>query len=113
MRLVSALSRLLAMLAVVGLLVGTFAGSATALPADAGVTMVVADGMPPCDEQTPDCRDMKDCPSAVLCVAKSPQNFSGGALIVARLAIKSVMAPTNQRAGNSLAVPPLARPPEA
>ena len=114
MKLLSALSRLLTMLALVGLVIGT------AVPASAGpmggsaVPMAMSDCMPPCDDTESACGDMmKSCPSQTVCVAKCPQATLATESSSFPLVANVVDAVRDYLGGRSLAIAPPARPPKA
>lgn len=112
----SALSRLLAILAVVSLVTGGTAGSGKAAPVNnMTVMMVTSDAeMTPCGQsQPPDCGDMSACPFAVVCIAKCPLNVPSLAMI--RRVLPGI-APVVQREElqrSSVASSPLDHPPKA
>jgi hypothetical protein len=106
-----AISRILAIFAVVGLVLAPVGTAVAADPGPGSKIMVMLDDMPPCDEQPPDCVAMKDCPWL------SPSYGSGHLFAPASSA--QVFPP---RAGKSftichdmtrdgLTLPPPARPP--
>lgn len=112
MRFVALLSRLLTVLAIVGMVMG----AATA-PVGAGSgdmpPMAMAGDMPDCTEKAGDCGDTKSCPYMVVCAAKLSQNLPAMAPVEVPLALALSIAPHNDRVGESRAIPPLPRPPEA
>src|SRR5829696_109941 len=111
MRFLVALSRLLSILAVVGLVMG-----ASTAPASAGLGgmpgMTMSGEMPDCERKAPDCSD-KTCPFMVVCLAKIAQTFRAIAPLVFPLSLAIVIAPRHDRMGESWAIAPLPRPPEA
>ena len=112
MRFLVALSRLLTILAVVGLVMG-----AAIAPFGAGVGgdpgMAMSDEMPDCEGKARDCGDMKSCPFMIVCLAKIAQNVPTLDLLVSPLSLALVIAPREDRMGKSRAIAPLPRPPEA
>ena len=113
MRFWSILPRALATLAVVGLLLNGFAAPVAAKSVGAPATMAMADGMPPCDENAPDCGDMTSCAFMVVCVAKRPQGLPTASSFVERDPLMAVNVSANELLRPSLAIPPLPRPPQA
>lgn len=113
MRFLSILPRALAILAVIGLVLGGAAAPAAAGPAGVPAMAAMADGMAPCDDQAPDCGDMTGCPFMVGCVAKSPQSLPDPVLVKAPQAFLPVVAPRDSWDGAGLTIAPPARPPKA
>lgn len=114
MKLLSALSRLLTMLALVGLVMGA------AVPAMAGpvggsaAAMAMPDGMPPCDDTDSECGDMmKSCPFQTVCFAKCPQATLAAESIPFPVVANAVDAVRNYPGRRSIAIAPPARPPKA
>ncbi len=114
MKLLSALSRLLTMLAVVGLVIGA-AVPASAIPmGGSAVSMAMPDGMPPCDDTESACGDMmKSCPLQTVCAGKSPQATLSAGYVRLPLFANAVDAVRDYFGGRSLAIAPPARPPKA
>ena len=112
MRFLVALSRLLTILAVVGLVMG----AATA-PVSAAVSgapgMAMSDEMPDCEGKAPDCDDMKSCPFMIVCLAKIAQNVPTLDQLATPLSLALVIASRDDGMGESRAISPLPRPPEA
>lgn len=110
----SVLSRLLMILAVVGLVTGAFAGPGAAGPMS-GMSIAMSDGeMPPCEQPAPaDCGDMKACPFAVVCVAKYPQNVPTAASILRCPSMAAAARPRDDAQGSSITLVPLGHPPKA
>lgn len=112
MRLLVALTRLLTILAVVGLVMG----AATA-PVGAGsggkAAMAMTGDMPDCAGSSADCDDAAACPFMVVCVGKAAQSLPVTAAVQAPLALALVIALRNDPDRASRAIPPLPRPPEA
>lgn len=112
MRLLAFLSRLLTILAVVGFVMG--AATAPVAAGSGGMpSMAMSGDMPDCAEKTGDCDDMKSCPFMVVCVGKLSQSLPAVAPVDAPLAVTLAIVPRNDRVGESRAIPPLPRPPEA
>ncbi len=112
MQLLSALSRLLTILSIVGLVIGG------AAPAAAGpmstLVMTMAEGMPPCDDMAPDCGGMmKSCPFQIVCAAKCPQATLAAATIPFPSVRRAADMPGDFRGVSSLTHAPPARPPKA
>lgn len=114
MKLLSALSRLLTMLALVGLVIGA-AVPASAVPmGGSAVSMTMPDGMPPCEDASAECSDMMEsCPFQTVCVAKCPQATLATESSSFPLVANVVDAVRDYRGGRSLAIAPPARPPKA
>ena len=112
MRALAILARLLTVLAVVGLVSAAFTTPAPA-GAVSGIAMAMGDGMPPCEENSPDCGDMKFCPFMVACVAKCPQNVPAIAALTTPMAVPAVLIPEQDWRTSGLAIAPPVRPPEA
>lgn len=112
MRFFAALSRMLTILAVVGLVMG----AATA-PVGAGSGampgMAMSGDMPDCAGKTADCDDTTACPFMVVCVAKLSQTLPSAAPIAAPLALALAVALRDDADRDTRAIPPLPRPPEA
>lgn len=112
MRAFAFLSRLLTVLAVVGLVMG----AATA-PAGAGSRdmplMAMSGDMQDCAEEAADCGDTKSCPYMVVCAAKLSQNLPVIVPVEMPLALTLSIVPRDDRIGESRAIPPVPRPPEA
>lgn len=117
MRLWLAMSRLLTVLAVVGLVAGAFAAPAKAVPMGGmPATSISVDGMPCCDpaqSAANDCRTMKACPFAAICAAKCPQGLVKADFDHTRLSVETLIPLRNDRQGKSLAAAPLGHPPKA
>ena len=109
MRFLVALSRLLAILAVVGLVMG-----APTAPASAGLGgtpgMAMSGEMADCERKAPDCSD-KTCPFMVGCLAKIAQTVRAIDPLVFPLSLDIVIAPRHDSMGESRAIAPLPRPP--
>lgn len=116
MQLWPAISRLLTVLAVVGLVGGAFVAPAKAGPmTDVVVTAAMAEGMECCDPPASapsDCRDMKACPFAVLCAVKCPQSLASSASVQIRLAVAAAIPVLDDRPSGEFASPPLGHPPK-
>jgi len=112
MTFLTALSRLLTILAVVGLVMGA-ANAPFGAGAGGAPGMVTSDEMPDCEGKAPDCGDMKSCPFMVACLAKITQNVPTLDPLVGPLSLALVIAPRQDRIGKSRAIAPLPRPPEA
>lgn len=111
----SALSRLLAVFAVIGLVAGVFAGPGAAGPMNSMTAMsaMSESGMPPCDQPAPaDCGDMKSCPFAVVCLAKCPQSVPPTTAILRCASHPRAALPRNDAQGSSIALRPLGHPPK-
>ena len=117
MRLWSAISRLLAVLTVVGLVAGALAPLAKAGSMSGGMASVaLSDGMTCCDppQSAPDdCRAMKGCPFTVVCAAQCiPPTFRSEFRQI-RLSVDISIPLAGDRLGDSFASPPLGHPPKA
>ncbi len=105
---------MLAILAVVGLVVGGMsAASASAGLKEPAPVVTMADDMSCCDQPPPDCSDMSACPFAVLCVAKCPQNVTAAASMVVRVALAAHHVPYLAQLGDGLPAPLPDHPPKA
>lgn len=119
MRLWSAISRLLTVLAVVGLVAGALTAPAKAggMTDGVAVTVLSTNGMPCCDppQTAPDhCRDMKACPFAALCAAPCmPQGVARAVFSEPRVWVKALAPLRNDRQSDSFASSPLGHPPKA
>jgi hypothetical protein len=111
MRLFVALSRLLTILAIAGLVMGAAIAPVTAGVGGAGIAM--SDEMPDCEGKAPDCGDTKSCPLMIVCLAKIAQNVPSLDSLVTPLSLALMIAPRHDRIGESRAIAPLPRPPEA
>ena len=113
-------SRLLAMLAVVGLIAGPFASRPSIAASEQIVAIAhdhasmndVPDGMPCCPDtqQKSDCA--KDCPFMAACSGIVFPPIASGALIVP-LTLLAVISPADEPELSGLAQGPPARPPKA
>lgn len=112
-----AISRLLTVLAVVGLVAGAFAAPATAGPVGStSASVTSADGMPCCDppQSAPDgCRTTKACPFSAICAAKCPQSLVGAVFDQPRFSVANAIPLRNDRQDESLTATPLGHPPKA
>jgi hypothetical protein len=109
-----ALSRMLAILAIVSLVVGgTSAAWARAALKEPAPVVTMADDMSCCDQPPPDCNAMKTCPFAVLCVAKCPQGVPMAGSVVVRAALGMELVPDLVQLGDGLPAPPPDHPPKA
>jgi hypothetical protein len=122
-----AITRLLAILAIVGIVVAPFAAPAVAggmaapmAMADAGADMTSMDGdmaiadmpcCPPAKPVMPDCQ--KACPLATLCLAKIVQGIMPMNAVPARFSIAQALIPGNDANPDTLAPIPPPRPPQA
>src|SRR5215207_6239976 len=98
MRFLVALSRLLTILAIVGLVMGAATAPVRAvLGGMPGMTM--SGEMPDCEGKAPDCDDMKSCPSMIVCLAKVAQNVPAIDPLVCPLYLVIVIAPRHDRIG--------------
>lgn len=113
----SAISRLLAVLAVAGLVSGAFAApvKASAMAQMAATTMASADHMDCCDPLpwAPDHADMKACPFATICTAKAQQGVLTADLSRIGLAVAITIPLLDDRPPDVLASSPLGHPPKA
>lgn len=112
MRFLVALTRLLTILAVVGVVMG----AATA-PVGAGSGsmpgMPMTSDMPDCSGDSADCDDATSCPYMVACVGKIAQVLPGVAPVEAPLSLTVAVPLRDDRERASRAIPPPPRPPEA
>src|SRR5919112_5545839 len=109
-----ALSRMLAILAIVSLVVGgASAAWASAALKEPAPVVTMADDISCCDQPPPDCSDMKACPFAVLCIAKCPQSMPTADWVVVRAALAAELVPYLAQFGDSLPAPPPDHPPKA
>jgi hypothetical protein len=121
-----AITRLLLILAIVGIVLAPFTAPAVAggmaVPmamTDTGTDMASADDMamaempccPPAKPTVPDCQ--KACPLATLCLAKLVQGILPVGAVSARLGISVALLPGNDAAPDTLAPLPPPRPPQA
>ncbi len=114
MKLLSAFSRLLTMLAIVGLVMSADVPATAGPMVGAAVSMAMPDGMPPCEDTESECGDMmKSCPSQTVCVAKCPQATLATESSLFPLVANVVDAVRHYLGGRSLAIAPPARPPKA
>lgn len=115
MRLWSAISRLLAVLAVVGLVSGALAPSAKAGSVSGVAAVAISDGMPCCDppQSGPDCRNMKACPFSAICAAQCMPGVVRSEFSHARRFVDAPIPVAGDRLGDSFASPPLGHPPKA
>lgn len=114
------ISRLLSILAIVGLLTAPMANPSNAAAMDDASTAVMTemasmpDGMPCCPDQPafPDCS--KSCLMAVLCMAKCfPGTPAASATIPTRTAVAAVKVPWDDIWQDLLPDPPPPKPPRA
>jgi hypothetical protein len=120
------ITRLLVILAIVGIVLAPFTAPAVAsgraVPmtmTDTGTDMASADDMamaempccPPAKPAVPDCQ--KGCPLATLCLAKFVQGILPVGAVSARLSIAVALLPSNDAAPDTLAPLPPPRPPQA
>lgn len=112
MRIRVALTRLLTILGVVGLVLGPASvpvgGGSAGMPA-----MAMSGDVPDCAGDMGGCDDTKSCPFVNVCVAKFTQNQSGSASIEMDLTASLRFVPRNDGEGKGRAVLPLLRPPSA
>lgn len=133
MSLWSAISRLLTVLAVLGLVAGALvapatagsmmtvgtamAGAATepAIGTAVQTAMSAADEMTCCEppRSTPDCQDGKACPFAATCATKTSQSLQAVAFVQARFATLTAIPLAHDQARDSLVLPPAGHPPKA
>lgn len=111
MRLWSVLSRLLTILAVVGLVSGAVTAPAAAGLGSSAMSMAMADGMPPCDQNTPDCGAMKACPYVSASFNPTLLGAPTASTVVVLLTSAGVLAPHDDWLKDGLALLPPARPP--
>lgn len=113
----SAISRLLAVLAVAGLVSGAFTapGKANAMADMAATAMASADHMDCCDPLpwAPDHTDMKACPFATICTAKVQQATTTTDFSRAGLPVAIATPLLDDRAPDLLTLSPLGHPPKA
>ncbi|WP_132255484.1 hypothetical protein [Methylobacterium segetis] len=120
----SAIARLFAAFAVIGLLAGAFAAPSMARavvdmsayapgPATEQTAAAMPDDMPCCDPEAsdPDCRDTKACPFAALCAAKLPVGFIAVAPATGVSARAEQMPMRQDRLRPSLGIAPQGLPP--
>ena len=112
MPLLVALSRLLTVLAVIGLVMGA-ATAPSAASTERMPAMTMSGDMPDCEGKPTDCDDMKSCPFMVVCVAKLAQVLPTVVAIKAPLSVPVRIGLRNDAEGPTRATPPLPRPPEA
>lgn len=111
-----AISRLLMVLSVVGLVAGAFASTGKASAMDemtaSGVSMTA---MPCCDapQDIPDCQDMTACPVAVVCGLKCPQPMASATVAPPRVSTVAGHFWGDDWVGDSVATRPPGRPPKA
>jgi hypothetical protein len=110
----SAISRLMTVLAVAGLVAGAWIAPAKAWPM-VDIGPVVSDGMPCCDppQESPDCQDMTLCPFAAVCAVQSSQSTPPTGFDLPPLPTKAAPVPDFDRKGDSLSSSPLGHPPKA
>lgn len=116
MRLWFAMSRLLAVLTVVGLVAGTIAPLAKAGSMSGMAAIAMSDGMTCCDppQSAPDdCRTMKGCPFTVVCAAQCIPATARGEFSQMRLAVDASIPLVGDSRGDSFVSPPLGYPPKA
>jgi hypothetical protein len=122
-----AITRLLSVLAILGLVLAPFTAPAVAggmvapaATADTGMEMAspgddtAMAGMPCCPPETPavpDCQ--KACPLATLCLAKIVQGILPVGAVSTRFSIALALMPGNDAAPDTLAPIPPPRPPQA
>lgn len=75
--------------------------------------VTMADDMSCCDQQPPDCNDIKACPFAVLCVAKCSQSVPMAGSVLVRAAHVAQHVPYLARLVDGLPAPPPDHPPKA
>jgi len=119
------IGRLLAALAVLGLLAAPLAAPALAMTMPGAVhamasessaqlhsEMVLPDGMPCCPEKAPVSDCSKDCPLMALCLLGIVLNLPAGAALLLPVGQTSLMFPPSDTALTSLGYAPPPRPPK-
>lgn len=113
--------RMLAIVAVVGLLLApmTMSSGAGAMLSGSSASMAdmtaMAGAMPCCPEGKSSVPDrQKSCPLAIVCIAKCFPNAPGtAAIVLGSLPVAAAILPGNELARDLLAEPPPSRPPRA
>lgn len=113
----TAIYRLLAVIAVAGLVAGAFAAPVRARPmADVppSVSTSVSMDMDCCDPDTanPDCNDLKGCPFAALCAAKVMTGLPSIAVAPSRPWVSLGLTLSDERTPDGLAHLPSGHPPK-
>jgi hypothetical protein len=106
-----AITRLLAILAIVGIVVAPFAAPAVAGGMAAPMAIADMPCCPPAKPVMPDCQ--KACPLATLCLAKIVQGIMPMNAVPARFSIAQALIPGNDANPDTLAPIPPPRPPQA
>lgn len=112
MRLLVALSRLLTILAVVGLVMAAATAPVSA-GSDGMAAMAMSGDMPDCAEKTGDCDADTPCPFMVACVAKLAPNLPAAVPVGVPLGLALVVPLRDDAPRASRAIPPPPRPPAA
>ncbi|MBI1866766.1 MAG: hypothetical protein HYS06_00450 [Methylocystis sp.] len=103
------MTRVLAMLAIFGLIVGSFVTPARAMAVDSPA-MTMAGDMPDCPEKkAPDCA--KDCPLAIMCLATSLPAAAISFHAAPRTASVEVLFPLDDALITGVGASPPRRPP--
>jgi hypothetical protein len=104
-----AITRVLAVLAILGLIVGSFVAPAGAKPADSAAVTMAGD-MPCCHgNKAPDCA--KGCPLAIMCFTASLSAGAAPAIAAPRLVSFNVTIPHDDAVMNGVGGSPPRRPP--
>jgi hypothetical protein len=108
------LTRALASLALIGLLVTPISGPVAAGPAQSAMSMDMPDDMPCCPEGKPvmpNCA--KACPLMMVCLSKAFRAVSTSAGGLPALGLMAIIIPADVAMPEGLAQPPPARPPRS